>query len=161
MNLTLDLLIVRTTTTLQISVKILHSNHSLLRCFTLHPKQDSKKTTCTSFSFKLCTKHRLQIQNPQVKCIMFLLCTLASAQGSKLNYSEVLQCKFPTEQRDSLQLLHSRFITQTEITHLSLSQQCTVHLNTIICLVIQHLSASKLPYFSCGRQVSFSEKAFT
>ena len=55
-------------------------------------------------------------------------------------------------------MLGSGFITQAEITHLSLSQQCAVHLNTIIRHVIYRLSASKLPYFSCGRQVSSSEQ---
>lgn len=55
-------------------------------------------------------------------------------------------------------MLGSGFIIQAEITHLSLSQQCAVHLNTIIRRVIYRLSDSKLPYFSCGRQVSSSEQ---
>lgn len=49
-------------------------------------------------------------------------------------------------------------LLRTEITHLSLSQQRTVHLNTIISLVIHRLSARKLPYFSGGQAGSSSSQ---
>lgn len=63
-----------------------------------------------------------------------------------------------TSEPYNLQIFGSGFITQTEITHLSLPQQCPLHLNTIIHRVIYRLCASKLAYFSCGRQVWFPEQ---